>query len=609
VRAPLLIILILLAGCPRPVVEVQRRELGKEMPATLEAPTRFEGEVRTAKLQVWADGDYRAQNLRWERGFGAELDYANQLLEPMLGLRLEAEFHDWDRHDTTASIREAVDALAEVDDGADAGWVIGLTSALPLVSSSTDELGVAEVLGTYVVLRGYSDLAERKQFATAFPDLTDDEREEVHEARRLHKQTVLLIHELAHTLGAIHETDPSWIMHGAYSGAQASISDRNRELMLIALEDRLRPTEARDPLKTSEALRAALEASEWGGWIVEEREAMLVQLVADIDAMRAGLTAAPVPAAAYAQYQRAEQLGAGGQLDDALAELDPLLAAYPGNAAIRLLACKLRLGAAGPKDPEALDACGRAADLAPGDPAPYLAIAAALLAAGDPAGARAQLVEAEQRIVNLDTGGKEAWVGIAAMYQSMGAITWAEDAIAHAGAEQPIALWASQTRARYGVPRQGAAYKITPETEAELVKAVRDVLDLVYAGKLDDAGKRAKAAEKKWPGAPGLLAARCDLTMRKQDYAGAKKLCVKAIKEYAGSAWAHYLLGILSLRGKSDKDTEAGIASLREAIAADPDLGQAWRALGKALSRAGDQAGLDALKQSYADRFGTPLPD
>ncbi len=579
------------------------------MPATLEAASKYEGEVRTAKVRVWADADYRSQNLHWEKGFGGELDYANQLLEPMLGLRLEAEFHDWELQGNASSLREAVDALAAADDGEGVGWVIGLTSALPLVSSSTDELGVAELLGTYIVLRGYADLEERKQFAASFPDLTDAEREEVLEARRLHKQTVLLVHELAHTLGAIHEADPSWIMHGSYSPAQASISDRNRELMLIALGDRLRPAEDRQPLETDEQLRAAIEASDWGGWIAEDKDALLEQLVADIEALRSGLTAAPVPAAATAQYTRAEQLAAAGQIDDALAELEPVIAAYPGNAAIRLLACQIRLAKSGAADPDAKATCEKAAELAPGDPSPYIAVAGRLMADGDLAGARAQLLQAEQRIGNLTSGVNEAWVAIASMYQAMGAITWAEDAISHAGAEQPIALWAAQTRARYGVPRDGAAWKIAPENEADLVRAVREVLDLVYANKLDDAAAKARAAEKRWPGAPGLLAARCDLTMRKPDVAGAKKLCQKAIKAFPGAAWAHYLLGVITLKNTSKKSTTAGIASLREAIAADPDLAQAWRALGKAYKRAGDQTALDALKSGYADRFGTPLPE
>jgi len=65
-------------------------------------------------------------------------------------------------------------------------------------------------------------------------------------------------------------------------------------------------------------------------------------------------------------------------------------------------------------------------------------------------------------------------------------------------------------------------------------------------------------------------------------------------------------MGIVILRGR---DTNAGIASLRRAIAADPDLGQAWRSLAKALVRKEDKAGLDQLRADYRARFGSPLPE
>lgn len=597
----------LVAACSSQAVKSQRRILHKALPATLEAPTRYEGDVRIARARVWADADYRAQNLRWKKTFGDEIDHANELLAPMLGVRIEAEYFEWDRRAPGASLTEAVEELRSLDDGDDITWVIGLTSALPLVSANTDELGMAELLGPHLVLRGYADVEERKRFAAAFPDLEPAEREEVHDARRRHKQAVLLIHELAHTLGAIHETDPAWIMNGGYRAEQASISDRNRELMLIALADRLRAPAARDPLATAELILTAVESADWGGWIADEKQALIEQLRAEINAIQAGATASPVPAAAAGQYRRAEQLAAAGKVEDALAELEPIIAAYPGNAAIRLLSCRIHLKAYGGKDEKALVVCARAAELAPGDPSPYASVAAALLATGDLKGARASLVEAEARIGNLTEGVAEAWIEIATMYQAMGALTWAEDAIGKSGkADHPIAGWVSRTRARYGVPRDGARFKLTPETEGEAVVTVRGLLDLVYAGKLADAERAAKVADKRWPGMPGVLAARCDLAMRQKKLPAARKLCRKAIDAYDGAAWAHYLLGILILQGK---DTAAGIASLRAAVAADPELVQAWRAMAKAYARAKDQTGLDELRAHYQGRFGQPLPE
>jgi hypothetical protein len=48
----------------------------------------------------------------------------------MLGIRLEAEYHAWQRHAPGSSLSDAVHALAEQDAGDDVVWVVGLTSAL-----------------------------------------------------------------------------------------------------------------------------------------------------------------------------------------------------------------------------------------------------------------------------------------------------------------------------------------------------------------------------------------------------------------------------------------------------------------------------------------------
>jgi tetratricopeptide (TPR) repeat protein len=604
------VVVLVLAGCTRPHIKAQRRALNRALPATLEAGKPVEGEPRIAKVRVYADADFRGQHVRWRDSFNDQLDYANQVMVPMLGVRLEAEYIEWDRRKPEATVRDTLAELAELDDGDDVAWVIGLTGALPLVSATMDELGVAEVLGPHIVLRGFADLEERKAFARAFPDLDQAERDEVHDARRRHKMTVVLLHELGHTLGAIHEAEPAWILHPAYQSDQTTISDRNKELMRIALEDRLLPAGVRDTAGTYSKLLAAIEREDWGGWDADEKDSLVSHLRAEIAALEAGLTASPVPAAAAQQYQRAERLAAQGKFDEAMAELEPIIAAYPANAQIRLLACQVQLAAHGPKDDRAAQVCERAAALAPGDPAAHLSITAAQLAAGDVAGALATLELAKTRAMALREGRQVAWQQIASIYQGLGMLTLAEDAAAQIGVpDDPISTWAARTRARYGVPRDGSKFKITPENEAELVGAVRQILDLIYAGKLPEAERAAKKADKRWPGAPGLLAARCDLLMRQKKEAAAKKLCQRAIDAYDGAAWAHYLLGILTLKNTSAKSTQAGIASLRAAIAADPTLGPAWRALAKALKRAKDQAALDDLKKRYVEQFGQPLPD
>jgi predicted Zn-dependent protease len=593
-------------GCANSHIKSQRRDLSRVTPVELAAPTKFEGDVRTAKVRVWADSDHRGQSARWRRRIADEIDYANQLLVPMLGLRLEiAEIGPWDRHEPGASLRETLTDLAAHDNGDGVHFVIGLTSALSMVSTDQHELGMAEVLSKYIVLRGFSDIEERKAFERRYPDI-EAEREEVLDARRRHKQTVVLLHEIGHSLGAIHEQEAGWIMHPIYGPEASAISDRNRDIMLIAATERVKPVPAQDPLAMQEKILSSVEASNWGGWIASERDELVALLRSHIEASKSGAAAPPVPQAISAQYRRAEQLLAQQKPRDAWTELEPLLAAYPGNATIRLLACRVRIHEHGPSHAETAKVCDRAIELAPGDPAPYIVLAAALYRSKDAPGARKRLAEASERVGNLGDEAPRAWLEIATAHQAMGDISRAEQAVSKAGvADHPIKQWAARLRARYGVPPDGKRFKLAPDDEAAYVAAVRNILDLTYANKLGEAATAARKAEARWPRAPGILAARCDLTFRQGRAGEAQGHCKAAIAGYPGTAWAHYLLGVLILRGSN---TKAGIESLQRAIATDPDLAQAWRALGKAYERSGDKAALEQLRRDYLGRFQQVLP-
>ena len=610
---------VLVSGCllspPIPIggggksaAQRQHQSLSKMMPARLAVMSTWKGEARVAKLRVWADTEYRAQNVRWQHTFKEQLDYANYVLTPMLGVRLEAEYRSWEHHAPSEMLTGHLTALAAHDPGDDVVWIVGLTSSLSLVSATFDQLGLAQGGGRYLVVRGYADLEERRSFDRAFPDTSSEERELVHEARRRHKTTTVLLHELAHSLGALHETETDWIMNGSYSHLAASIGDANRELMLIMLDDRLKPPAQRDPNAAAQQQLAVLEG-DWIGWVAAERAEMVDRLRPQAGVRpTAGITG-PIPAGASAQYARAEQQLAGGDHAGARAELEPLLAAYPAHAQIRTLACRAELARGGPRDAKALATCERAVALSAGAE-PGITIAAARLAAGDAPGARATLAAAEARVATLAPAqAAPEWLALAGHYRAMNAVTWAEDALARAGAGTgpQIALWVATRRVRSGIPREGARWKLAPEDEAAAMAAVQGVLDLVYANKLGAAEKAAVAAERRWPALPGLLAARCDLELRRGALAAARRLCERA-SAHGGSSWGLYLLGILELRDPSPAATTAGIARLRAAIALDPDLGQAWRSLGKALARAKATDQLGQLGRDYQARFGAPLP-
>ncbi len=241
--------LLLLCGCfISPVVpfgggksakEAQHDQAAALTPPLLATEPRFEGKLRTAKIRVWADDQYRAQNVRWQRTFGEQLAYANAVLEGSFGVHLDADYREWPRHAPAATLEDSLVALAHQDPGDGVLAVVGLTSSLGLVSATFDKLGVANLPGRHIILRGYADLEERRAIEIELRDLHADERASLLEARRRHKMAAVLLHELGHNLGVPHELAADTIMNATYSAHAAAFSDDARTTMLRSLEDRL----------------------------------------------------------------------------------------------------------------------------------------------------------------------------------------------------------------------------------------------------------------------------------------------------------------------------------------------------------------------------------
>lgn len=596
---PLVVYAAMACGGPK-LKEHSEVDLTKQLPATLEATKPREGDPRTVKVRVWVDPGVRALP-RWKDEITEQIDYASQLLTPLIGARITvADVKDWGR---SGEPREALRALIEADKGDDVTWVIGYIAANDVASKAMSELGDSRPLGKHIIVRSWAEKPETEALAESLPDLKEAERTEVLAAHRRHKQSVILLHHLAVTLGGIAESDPAWILHPSYSAKQTSFADRTRELLTLSLDARL----AEEPIATvAAALLASIEKSEWGGWIAPDREQVVTTLRNVIDAKKAGKTATDIPPAAYDHITRIKELARRKEtIDSALSDLENLLSAYPGNGSMHLLKCEIQIAKSGPSDKVTRAACNRVSELAPGDPSPHLAVGEALSKAEDFAAARAELAQAEGKIANLPADAEVAWRRVIAVYQEMGALTWTEDAITKAKlTNDPIAVSLAQTRARYGVPR--GTKTVLPEQEAALVASVKQARDLINAGKFVDAEKALAGSDKKWPGASGLAAMHCDLSLRTGAIEPARAACKRALAADPNESWALYLSGVLALRDASG--TKAGVEFLKKAIAVDPDLGQAWRTLAKAYGRAKDRAALDKLAQDYQAKFSQNLP-
>jgi len=618
-RAVACALAVVAASCGGPQLKEHVADLSKNLPATLEAERPKEGDPRTATIRIYADPAVRALP-KWRDELTDQIDYASQLLTPLVGVRLQVEkVNDWAR---TGEPSAALAQLRELDKGDGVTWVLGVVGPNDSATKVMSELGSGEPLGHHVILRAWAEKPETDALAATLPDLKDAERAELINAHRRHKQTVVLVHVLAATLGAIAETDPQWLQNPTYSQKQTGFSERNRELLQLAIDERVADGATESIAKK---LLEAIEKSEWGGWVAADKEQVVNRLRNVIDAQRAGKTATDIPPAAYDQLVRIKELARQGKTDDAMAELDNVIAAYPGNSALTQLKCGILLSARpvepAPKkgdkpkppapparpDAKALAACARASELAPGDPGPHVLVGEALLAAGDRKAARDEFVKAEDKIANLPGGSEQVWAKLVKLYLGIGALTWAEGAITKGKLEKsPEAASIEETRNRYGVPR-GAKF-VTPDREGDLVTAVKKALSEVYASKYGEAEKTLAAADRAWPGAPGVAATRCDLELRRGNASAAKASCERALSIYPNESWALYLLGTIAFKDTSMASTKVGIEHLKKAIALDPTLGQAWRTLGKAYDRAKDPAAREKLAKDYQAQFGSPLP-
>ncbi len=600
------LLLCLAVACGGPQIREQERkaaDLGKLVPATLEATRPKDGDPREAKVRVWVDAGVRALP-NWKDKLTDQLDYAGQFLTPLLGVRFKIDgFKEWNRTGVLDPV-EALRALKETDDGKEAAWVIGYIAPPETSTKALSDLGHAELLGRHIVVRAWAQKPETDALASTLPDLAAAERAEILASHERHKQTVILLHMVGRTLGAIGESDETWIQNPIYSPKQSTVSDRNRDLMQVSVDRRISDDSTAD---VAHELLEKIEKENWGGWIAPSRDETVSQLRAIVTAGKAGQAAPEVPVAAIEQFERIKSLAQRGDIQTANAELDNLLIAYPGNASMYLLKCQLQLAKPGVKDKATRATCARAAELAPGDPGPHFAVAEALIRDKDIAGARAELQVATTKTAALKTGAEVHWKRLVAMYNGMGALTWTEEALVAAKLDKdPLAIEISSTRSRYGIPRNAKGIK--PEDEAQLVSAVRNALSLANANKYAEATKAINAGEKKWPSSPGFATVRCDMELRRANLGAAKAACNKAVSLDPNTSWALYLSGVIELKNTSAAGTKAGIEKLKKAIEVDPDLGQAWRTLGKAYARAKDQAALEQLAKDYSVKFGTPLP-
>ena len=236
--------------------EAQRDMATKMTPPALVVDAEWAGAVTTAKIRVYADDDFRAQNVHWQQTFQAQLDYANEVLGSLFGVKLDAEYRTWNRRQVGGTLSDGLAELIKLDPGGDVMTVVGLTSSLSLVAATFEQIGYASVPGRHLMLRGYADVGEKKTFEAAFKELKPEERLALYEGRRRHKTAALLLHELGHNWGAHHRDEADTLMSPQYSERTTGFDAASRETILASIDARLhRPP--RQAVRASTTVAAA----------------------------------------------------------------------------------------------------------------------------------------------------------------------------------------------------------------------------------------------------------------------------------------------------------------------------------------------------------------
>jgi hypothetical protein len=325
--------------------------------ARLERP---EATTRIMRVRLEPTATHAAQVIDCERRFNETLAAANLVLEPALGIHLEvAETRAFKPERGEDHLSQVLEDLRQSDDGEGVEWVIGLTGAVPRFEDSFHELGFGEVVGKFVVLRALNDAAEYDAIRANLSELSESERDELFKVRLRHKVASVLLHEIGHTLGALHEADKTNLMNPRYSQSVQHFGTETLDVMRAVLAHRTASGHLDDAGKQA---IVELWRREPAPWIPEERSEEIARFDVHGSSPAAASNNAPpaesgngsVPNAAELRalgltsadataYREATRLLATGDVSAALQTGRPLFDAYPNVAPISELRCNIAM--------------------------------------------------------------------------------------------------------------------------------------------------------------------------------------------------------------------------------------------------------------------------
>jgi tetratricopeptide (TPR) repeat protein len=620
-RKRLLALAAVAAACYKSPRDLQRDYAQSLRPAPI-GQSRATGPVRSLRVRVYADPEYQAQTPRWTDRIRAQIARADGAIEADFGVRLEVEsIRTWKRAERFEGLEKALGDLATADPGADVDWVIGFAPALTFASAAHEQLGMAAVFGRHLVLRGMFSLEETRALETVLDQLPFEEREALLRERRLHKETAVLLHEWAHTLGAFHEHEPGSLMSPMYEPSQSGFSPPIVRLLRPALEQR----NARDGEGLSrwaaaygDEVRAATtiwdeatraEALSMGerffgstAWPDRQQKDAARQPVGTEEAAPAAAGAGRLSVADAQRLEDAARKARARDLAGAAALLEPLRRRYPQDARLQGFSCSLAQ-AREPTSPGTLARCQAAARLPDAPVEIRLALAQVLLGRNDRAGAAATLARTESALRDASAP-PQIWLALAQGYERAGTFSAAERAASRAGGQpgaKEIAAECARLRRLAALPKDAA---VPPESERDYVDAVLQAQQDVRGGRIDRARAAAKDLAAKFPSAPGADVIHCLLHGRARAFAAAKPVCESAMRAAPEAFFPRYFLGLIAGAERRFRDAQT---HLTRALELDDGTYEPWASLASVDQSLGETAALEELKARYRKRFGTEL--
>lgn len=576
------VLLAVLNGCSWLFPGIKREEERKEA-LTPNRPAAVTEPLVTVpiRVRVYVGKGYAALRPDWDEDIERQFEDANELLAPF-GARFEVEAPRVWSYQGGERLEIDLARLESIDEGRVADYVVGFVGALPRFSDSIRDLGMARVLGRHAVVRAIDDTAEFDALRESFELSSREEIDSLYLQRRRHKQAVILIHEWAHTIGALHELgSEDYYMQPAYDARRSRFSPRNQRRLDLALSYRVGADG--DELAWRRALAAELERVPGGA-----ENADLLTLLRTGPENRADRWKT-LTVKEKRTLQGIFQLYNAANYEAAWKRLAPLRERHRDLGPIQTFACQTSLRA---NREDATTVCGLAVLVARDDPLPALE----LLAANS---ARPALDDAEVGLVKTAcerSGGLQSHLaGFGAqVLMRYGAYACAQDLVGTAALESRETLLneIDEGRARLGIPPASE----DPELEVRWWQDDRRIGRRILSNDLKAARTLAARAKEAYPSFSGPFAALCEAHARGRRYRSARPHCEAALERYERDARALYVLSVLDLH---QQRYEKAVAQLERAIDARQSFEEAWKLLGQTLRqmKRGDE--LDALRARY----------